>query len=98
MSTPSVVRHSVVVNLENGLHLVPCSQIAQVARRHVGEVRIRNGEKAVDAKNVLDLMTLRAEFGTTLELEATGAAADDVILELVRLFDLKFETRESSGN
>lgn len=89
-------RQTVVVNLENGLHLVPCSLIAQVARRHEGDVRIRNGSNCVDAKNVLDLMTLRAEKGTTLDLEATGAAAAEVIRELVTMFDNGFggvETR-----
>ena len=96
MSTPSVCRQTVVVDLENGLHLVPCSQIAQAARRHDGDVRIRNGEKAVDAKNVLDLMTLRAEYGTRLELEAHGHGAEKLIESLVRLFELKFENRESS--
>ena len=58
MSTPSIFRQTVVVDLENGLHLVPCSQIAQLARRFDGEIRIRNGKNSVDAKNVLDLLTL----------------------------------------
>lgn len=90
----SSVRRIVVVELENGLHLVPCSQIAQAARRYDGDVRIRNGQKAADAKNVLDLMTLRAECGTQLELEANGAAANEVIEAIVQLFQSKFEGRE----
>ncbi|MCC7422628.1 MAG: HPr family phosphocarrier protein [Planctomycetaceae bacterium] len=88
------VRRTVTVDLENGLHLVPCSQIAQAARRHDGEVRVRNGQKAADAKNVLDLMTLRAEFGTQLEIEANGASANEVIEVIVQLFQSKFEGRE----
>lgn len=92
MSDP--VRRTVTVDLENGLHLVPCSQIAQAARRHGGDIRIRNGQKAADAKNVLDLMTLRAEFGTQLEIEANGAAANEVLEIIVQLFQSKFEGRE----
>lgn len=88
MSQPH--RQTVVVNLENGLHLVPCSLIAQVARRFDGEVRIRNGKAAVDAKNVLDLMTLRAERGTQLDLEATGTQAEEVIRQLAHLFETDF--------
>jgi phosphocarrier protein HPr len=86
----SPVRKTVVVNLENGLHLVPCSLIAQVARRHEGEVRIHNGTLTVDAKNVLDLMSLQAERGTALDLEARGAAAQEVVRALVELFDSNF--------
>jgi phosphotransferase system HPr (HPr) family protein len=91
----SPVRKTVLVTLENGLHLVPCSLIAQVARRHEGEVRIHNGKLSVDAKNVLDLMSLQAECGTSLDLEATGSAAQDVIRALVELFDSKFGNAES---
>ena len=98
MSSPSLFRQTVVVDLENGLHLVPCSQIAQLARRHEGEFRVRNGDKIVDAKNVLDLMTLRAECGTTLELEAQGSGAEQFLLALVQLFNTRFENSPSPAS
>lgn len=91
MSHSSVARQTVTVNLENGLHLVPCSLIARLARRFTCEVRIIKGETPVDAKNVLDLMTLNAAFGTTLVVEASGDAASEVTAELVRLFESGFD-------
>jgi phosphotransferase system HPr (HPr) family protein len=91
MNQNAVGRQSVTVNLENGLHLVPCSIIARTARRFECDVHIIKGEVTVDAKNVLDLMTLNAAKGTILILEACGTGAPDVTAELVRLFESGFD-------
>jgi phosphotransferase system HPr (HPr) family protein len=81
-----------VVNLENGLHLVPCSQIAKVARRYACDVRLTKDGRVFDAKEVLDLMTLSAERGAELLLEASGEGAAEVVEELGGLFDSNFES------
>ena len=85
-----VCRQSVTVNLEEGLHLRPYSFIAQAVRDLDCDVRISNGEFTVDAVNVLDLMTLNANLGTVLELEATGVDAAEAIACLVRMFETNF--------
>ena len=88
----SVCRQSVTVNLELGLHLRPISQIAKAARQYDGcDVRVLKDEHSVDAKNVLELMTLNAPQGTQLVLEATGEFAAEVVDELARLFASNFE-------
>jgi phosphotransferase system HPr (HPr) family protein len=97
----SVCRQSVTVNLELGLHLRPLSQIAKAARQHEScDVRVLKEDYSVDAKNVLELMTLNAPLGTQLTLEATGESAAEVIEELVRLFASNFEddTSEPSAS
>lgn len=80
----------VVVNLENGLHLGPCSQIVQAAMRFECQLFIRKGDRSVSAKSMLDLLTLVAERGTVLTLEAMGNGAQDAIDAIVRLFDRNF--------
>lgn len=81
---------TVTVNLAEGLHLRPYSLIAQAVRDLDCEVRISNGDLTVGAENVLDLMTLNANFGSTLILEACGNAAPEAIQRLVSLFDSNF--------
>ncbi|MCH7989624.1 MAG: HPr family phosphocarrier protein [Planctomycetes bacterium] len=83
-------RQSVTVNLEEGLHLRPYSLIAQAIRDLDCDVHISNGDLAVDAVNVLDLMTLNANHGTVLQLEATGVDAAEAVAFLVRLFETNF--------
>ena len=55
-------------------------------------MQISNDDLTVDAKNVLDLVTLKATQGTTLLLEATGDRAAEVVEGLVNLFESNFES------
>ena len=54
-------------------------------------MRISKGSLSADAGNVLDLIPLKAEFGDTLVLEATGDKAAETLDELVRLFESNFD-------
>lgn len=91
METPAQVRREVTVTLANGLHMIPCSRIAAHVRNFEGTINVRLDNQTVDAKSVLDLMTLKAERGTVLVLEASGDKADAIVEELVRLFENDFE-------
>ena len=91
-----VIRQSVTVENENGLHMVPCSQIAQLASEFECDVHIQKDDKRVDAKTVLQLMTLAAEQGTTLVLEASGTDAPEAVDQLVRLFASRFEVLDDA--
>jgi len=92
--SPTCTR-DVVVNLENGLHLTPSSQIVQVLQKFSCQLLIRKGDKVVDAKSMLDLLTLAAEKGELLRLEASGTDAEDAIAAVVRLFDEGFSANRS---
>ena len=80
----------VVVKLENGLHLGPSSQIVQLAQKFSSELSIRKGDRTVDGKSMLDLLTLAAEHGTVLELEARGADAAAALEAISALFERNF--------
>ncbi|MEO1996519.1 MAG: HPr family phosphocarrier protein [Planctomycetaceae bacterium] len=85
------VQGPVTVDLENGLHLVPCSRIAELASRFESQIRLLKGDLDVDAKTILDLMTLEAECGENLVLSATGRDAQEAVLQLTELFASGFE-------
>lgn len=85
------VSRGVQVTGENGLHLVPCSQIAQCANGFECEIRIVKGDRDVDARNIFDLMSLNAGQGSQLELTATGPAAAEAIESLANLFETGFQ-------
>ena len=89
-------RRTVTVNLKDGLHLRPISQIVETVRRFGSPVRISKGELSADAGNVLDLIPLRIEFGTTLILEATGDNAAETLDALVALFESNFDELRAS--
>ena len=87
----SVCQQAVTVNLKDGLHLRPQSQITRLAQKFDCEVHIRKDDRTVDAKSMFDLMTLEAACGTTLYLEASGEGAVEAVRQLARLFESNFQ-------
>ena len=85
MSSPSVIRQTVTVTLENGLHLVPCSEIVKYVRDFRGDVQIYRDDIVADPRSVLDLLQLKAEKGTELIVEASGNDAEAVVHGLASL-------------
>lgn len=85
-----MIRREVQVNLDEGLHLRPLSMIADVARRAECDIRIYRDEKSIDARNMLELMTMNAVHGTPLVLEARGVGAEEVVAVLEQLFERNF--------
>ena len=88
---------TVHVGLENGLHMVPCSQIVRTAAQFTCEIQIQKEDRSADAKTMLDLLTLSAEGGSTLVVHARGEAAREAVEALARLFETNFsETADAS--
>lgn len=90
MSSPSACSREVTVNLENGLHMSPSAKLVQLAQSFNCDIVIRKGERSIDGKSMLDLLTLAAAKGTKLVLEATGDGAAEAIDALHRLFETNF--------
>lgn len=83
------VSRTVTVRLEHGLHLVPCSKLVKLVNGFGCDVRLRNGSKLADAKNIFDLMGMAA-FGDQLEVIASGDGAEAAVTKIVQLFESDF--------
>ncbi len=86
----SIISREVIVGLEEGLHLTPLRSLTLLAEKFTCEISIHKGDRKVDAKSMLDLMTLMAEHGTQLQLCAQGPDAVAAIQALGELFDNNF--------
>jgi phosphocarrier protein HPr len=86
---------TVVVKLLNGLHLGPSSQVVQMAQRFQCDIRIHMGDRTIDAKSMLDLMTLAAAHGAELQIEAHGEDCEAAVAALVGLFDNDFNVHRA---
>ena len=71
--------------------MVPCSEIAKLAAQSSANVRILGNDVTADAKSVLDLLQLKAEFGTELIVEAEGEEGPATVRGIVQLFETNFE-------
>mgnify|MGYP003312047293 CR=1 FL=1 len=65
----------VVVENEQGLHARPADLVAREAQRWESRIEFVGKAQRVDGKSILDLLTLAAEAGTHLVVEATGPDA-----------------------
>jgi phosphocarrier protein HPr len=59
-------------------------------QRFDAKVRVSCNGLAADGRSILDLMTLTAECGTQLELEATGLDAEEAVAALCTLIEAQF--------
>lgn len=96
MSNEPICRDTLLVESPNGLHLVPCSQIAQLVSTFSGTVTLHNGDRSADASRVIELPALVATQGTELEVVATGEGCEQIVDELKKLFAAGFPTPEPS--
>src|SRR6185436_11840467 len=97
MNETPIVRRTVVINDKDpiGLHLRPASGLAKLALRYKCKIDIvrefvretKRETVRVDAKSILDLMTLAAEPGVEITLEAQGDDAEAAVEALARYID-----------
>jgi phosphotransferase system HPr (HPr) family protein len=81
-----VVRRQLRVVNPLGVHARPAALLVQLANKFQSEIGLIRGAERVDAKSVLQLMTLAAEQGTVLLLEARGADATSAADAIEKLF------------
>ena len=92
-----VCRQRLTVTLAEGLHMRPVALIAKAVRPFPCEVRLINGNVSVDAKNVLEALSINAMQGAVVEVVARGERADEALAAVVRLFETNFPEGESGG-
>ncbi len=62
-----------------GLHARPAMQLVDVANRFQADLQIAKGSQQVDAKSIMQVMTLAATQGTKLVLSAIGPDATEAL-------------------
>lgn len=101
MSVPRAAATAEIVN-PLGLHARPAARLTQLAETFRAEIMLRCGDRVVDARSLLALLTLDAAFGRQLDISATGddaLAAVDAVVALVAMGfgDLAPESGPSSN-
>ena len=86
---PELYRELVIVN-KLGLHLRPIRLLVDTANGFSSDIRIAEGDREVDGKSFLEVMSLAVPMNTTLRLSAAGADAEAALNALQELIDGKF--------
>jgi phosphocarrier protein HPr len=91
----AVARRQVEISNPLGLHLRAADQFVRLARRFQSEIRVHYQGNASNGKSILELMTLAAECGTRLDLEACGPDAVAAVEALAVVVEARFYQDEN---
>jgi phosphocarrier protein len=85
-----VLAQRVVIANRQGLHARPADTFVRTATKFDSKIEIVKDGQRVDGKSILGVLTLVAEHGTELSIEATGPDAQEALKALVKLIEDKF--------
>ena len=74
-----------------GLHARPATKLVRTADSGKSEVFLTNKEHRINAKSILGVMMLQAEYGSILKIEVVGEDEALILEKLVRLVENRFE-------
>ena len=67
-----MIRKPVTIKISNGLEVRPIAMLVQVASQFDSEIYIENGNKRVNAKSIMGMMTLGLDTGEEIIVSANG--------------------------
>jgi len=71
-----------------GFHLRAAGRIVKLTKSFASEVTIRYNGRVANAKSIMGLASLAAEFGTEVEIEISGADEDEAMALIVNLIEV----------
>ena len=83
-SHDTLEREVVIVN-ELGLHARSAGKIAALARQAVAAIRIEKGGENVDARSIIDILSLECTRGTKIRIAAASPKDMDILNQLAAL-------------
>ena len=87
----AVVRRSATICNRRGLHARAAARFVELVDRFGAEVTVRRGDVTVSGASIMGLMMLAAGPGSAIEISATGADAEAVVVALCAMIDAGFE-------
>jgi phosphocarrier protein HPr len=85
-SNSEPLRRDVTIVNELGLHARAAAKLVKVAQKAAGRVWLQVGPEKVDAKQVIDILTLAASMGDRVQVIVDADADLDTLNLIVELF------------
>ncbi len=82
------------IDHEAGLHARPASLFVETAGKFEADVRASYEGREVNAKSILQVLTLGAEQGAEISVRAEGEDAGEALEALTELVESNFEVEE----
>jgi len=80
-----------------GFHLRAAGRIVKLTKFFQSEVTIRYQKRSANAKSIMGLASLAAEFGSTVDIEISGPDEDTAIEAVVNLIEVELGQPEDGS-
>ncbi len=77
-----MISKSITISIPSGLEARPVALLVQVASRFESKITIESGDKTVNAKSIMGMMTLALAAGENVTVNADGADEETAIAEI----------------
>ena len=84
-TAPDEYEATVVITNELGMHARPAALVAQTAQQYISQISFVAENRQVDAKSILDILSLAAGKGTTLTVRCMGEDAEECLKNIIDL-------------
>ena len=81
---------SVRIANRNGIHARPAAEIVKIAAKFKSEVTLVRDDLEVNGKSIMGVMMLAAEYGSTLDIKASGDDAEAAVDAIATTIANKF--------
>jgi phosphocarrier protein HPr len=85
-----MVEREIRVTNTLGVHARPASKIVQTANRYRSKISLLRGKLSADAKSILNVMMLGANYDSSVTVRASGDDEKDAADAIAALFEQKF--------
>jgi phosphocarrier protein HPr len=85
-----MISERVKVGVKNGIHLRLAGELVKAANKFKSEVMIAKDSLEVNAKSILGVAGLGAEYGSELMITVEGEDESDALACLVEMFEKNF--------
>lgn len=82
-----MVSQKVTISNKSGLHARPAAILAQAAGKCESEIHIISGEKTIQAKSILNIMSMAIKCGTEVEVQCSGPTEKEDLKTIVSLIE-----------
>lgn len=77
-----MIKKPITINLSTGLEARPVAQLVQVASQFDSEIYVEVGQKRVNAKSIMGMMTLGLDMGEQIVLSARGEDEEEAMASM----------------
>ena len=86
-----MISKAITITNETGLHARPASMFVNTASKFKSELMVKKGEKRVNAKSILAILSMGITKGAEITISADGADEEEAMNALTALAESNFD-------